>query len=949
MSTGGLKLPKLGSSIREASETTRSVVKLSEKIQTQTFNFSTQDQGMARTTGTSSTKGKPGKSVDGFRNEKGSRFFATDASNKFKTETQHSISDFYLAHLTKKSKADDLLKYEGTASDKLFKTASIQQVESLMKVRNDRVAKGLSTFKQSLKYSIKEVLKDSPSFEELFKQVDDYFYCFEEVNSRVKCYRPELGEVLGSLRTRLFNIFEKTFVAAIQLIEKHRSENERILENNLLEIQKLDKKQKNVEQKNREFQKLAEIKGSEAFLYQENMKALSEEVDYLQNVIQNDLALKGLKWDPSSNEVEDIPDFRSEDKLKNKHETLTNDLEIYLTRLNDCITEIEGEHCQKKQNIDEMNNLLKAMLKGQKIDESTQVNEGELFWGPLNVTKNDVVHINFGAVGFEMSTVNLEKPEIRKEIPAVSTVELVNAHENEQKMKKNEGDKETATQENNPKSEKGNSQGGVVQGLHSPGASPMKPAPQPVADNWTLPIVMVVFLENVSKTQEAARVLPWLFFKKLIFDIYHYRAEENWEVNGTVSNSFIPMEEFACIYFLRTHKLRRIAEIKLFEFLVSLKYYIKLWPRALMFANLCNITSTSKPQITPEPSMSSTYDVYVQNYFLFCFQRIYKEATFIVDSPDGFGFLLREKVDEVIKDCLFFMKDLDKSKLTDRIKKITQFYTDQKLGQAEFVDIDKLLAFFVDEYMDSKKKQFKQINNSMAKLFDNEQGIFSTDDIRSALSYLLSRDCPIPKYLYHKEFALHRAFLFALTCGNNDYEMKLKFFLEGVMRFGLDSPFPTVFSLGVGSGEIRLPKNEETRSIAEFSASKVGLERASRSKTRLLSKENLSAYEKKSEQSENKAKPVENAGDREDPKKNANREESNDLGGFKAGGGIKIDATSAMFAQHFSILRELRMYCSQFKEVLKNETDTELLWKNFENIVSILDAGCHFLNFPIQL
>jgi flagellar motility protein MotE (MotC chaperone) len=196
----------------------------------------------------------------------------------------------------------------------------------------------------------------------------------------------------------------------------------------LLEIQKLDKKQKSVEQKNREFQKLVEIKGSQAFLYEENMKALSEEVDYLQGVIQNDLALKGLKWDPTTNEVEEIPDFR-EDKLKNKHETLTNDLEIYLTRLNDCITEIEGEHSQKKQNIDGMNNLLKAMLKGQKIDESTQVNEGELFWGTNNVTKQDVVHINFGASNLGMSAVHLDKPEIKKELPAISTVELVRAFE----------------------------------------------------------------------------------------------------------------------------------------------------------------------------------------------------------------------------------------------------------------------------------------------------------------------------------------------------------------------------------------------------------------------------------------------------------------------------------------------------------------------------------------
>ena len=39
-------------------------------------------------------------------------------------------------------------------------------------------------------------------------------------------------------------------------------------------------------------------------------------------------------------------------------------------------------------------------------------------------------------------------------------------------------------------------------------------------DNWNLPVVMIVFLENMSKTHETGRVIPWIHFRKMIYDIY---------------------------------------------------------------------------------------------------------------------------------------------------------------------------------------------------------------------------------------------------------------------------------------------------------------------------------------------------------------------------------------------------------------------------------------------
>jgi len=59
------------------------------------------------------------------------------------------------------------------------------------------------------------------------------------------------------------------------------------------------------------------------------------------------------------------------------------------------------------------------------------------------------------------------------------------------------------------------------------------------------------------------------------------------------------------------------------------------------------------------------------------------------------------------------------------------------------------------------------------------------------------------------------------------------------------------------------------------------------------------------------------------------------------------DSASTLFAQHYSILRELLGYCEKFKEELTSRNDIEEVWKNLDLLMSILEAGCHFLKFPL--
>lgn len=39
-------------------------------------------------------------------------------------------------------------------------------------------------------------------------------------------------------------------------------------------------------------------------------------------------------------------------------------------------------------------------------------------------------------------------------------------------------------------------------------------------------------------------------------------------------------DEFFVLYFIKKHNIRRLAEIKMLELIISIKYYTKFWPKA---------------------------------------------------------------------------------------------------------------------------------------------------------------------------------------------------------------------------------------------------------------------------------------------------------------------------------------------------------------------------------
>jgi hypothetical protein len=79
------------------------------------------------------------------------------------------------------------------------------------------------------------------------------------------------------------------------------------------------------------------------------------------------------------------------------------------------------------------------------------------------------------------------------------------------------------------------------------------------------------------------------------------------------------------------------------------------------------------------------------------------------------------------------------------------------------------------------------------KFFQEQEGIFSTDEIISVCFKIIPDQNPISPYIaFPGEITFLRSFLFALTSQTNSFDISNKNFLKAVSRFGIDSPFPSI-------------------------------------------------------------------------------------------------------------------------------------------------------------
>ena len=130
------------------------------------------------------------------------------------------------------------------------------------------------------------------------------------------------------------------------------------------------------------------------------------------------------------------------------------------------------------------------------------------------------------------------------------------------------------------------------------------------------------------------RVLPWRDFKKDLLIIYESRIHYSEQINGFLNSNYLSMEEFLLIYFLKNWKLRRLSEIKLIDFISSLKcYHTKKLVRAKVFSTICGLYSVG--EVNETDSCPHSCDIYLQEYSLFLYKLLFTDQRdFIEDSNE---------------------------------------------------------------------------------------------------------------------------------------------------------------------------------------------------------------------------------------------------------------------------------------------------------------------------
>ena len=206
---------------------------------------------------------------------------------------------------------------------------------------------------------------------------------------------------------------------------------------------------------------------------------------------------------------------------------------------------------------------------------------------------------------------------------------------------------------------------------------------------WSLPSHIIVFLKNSIEQMDhlKLKLVPWPEFKKVIFEIIDHRIEFAPEINGAINNTYMSMDEHLLIYMVSTscvtgpqakgneemYGTRDEIELRLIDFLYSLKYYSTRWMRAKVYCEMAGFLhcKSSVPKmkeilrggghaikdsfclpseqvIQMKAGVSDMYlddieipasDIYFQEFFFYAYSFLTKERKGFVESKEGYTYL----------------------------------------------------------------------------------------------------------------------------------------------------------------------------------------------------------------------------------------------------------------------------------------------------------------------
>lgn len=421
-------------------------------------------------------------------------------------------------------------------------------------------------------------------------------------------------------------------------------------------------------------------------------------------------------------------------------------------------------------------------------------------------------------------------------------------------------------------------------------------------DKWALTPFLMRFLSNTPNRL----TLPWTYgqFKGILNDICSERLKYTSEVVGFMHPP-LPLDEFLCVYFVKKHQLRRLAELKLKEFLGSLRFYISRWPRARLFAQVSGI---SGDLLVNEDFVYNEYQT--QMYFLYCIHTLTHDIGSYWEDTEGHTWLRNDREDFYASILMPWVKKNEYRKTKIEMGYLSKGLTDNKGQYGIFYDVDLLLGFFVKGFVDARQRSTNRLYKKFIKKSQVQLGLFSFDEFKGLV------DIPPKKkgFNFPGDYTIARALCFSLCSEQNGFEIDSMSFASACIRYGITNPAPIA--------------QMSIEDVFPYTSLKRVFDKTDERFTAIMSKVKF------------------------------NREEVNTKGNLKT---FKephketistsvvpsIEKVAALLAQHYSIIREVQKYAVQFKDLVEVKADTEEVLSAFEALSIVLHNASEFFSFPL--
>lgn len=453
-----------------------------------------------------------------------------------------SVLDENLSSFEAEDKMDylaELPKVEKVSHNSLSKTSSMFRSKSEKRTLNFQGIK-ISDIEsaRSTRILFKTGFEGSKTMSSLFEMLQKANDCFEEVISTVSCYRIELGMSLEKVYSSYSNIFKSLIQTLKKELYKKDKQNEALSEKYNTMIHQENVSKEDLLAKIRAQQNLIKAYKSKLRVANITEDSLNKEVTKLREILKMDLeSTQNLKKaletpQPTMNSEKDSgtdgkvyevgPKYRLEIRKMIDSPTLRLNLE----ELQDTMDKIESEAMNKKSLLDDMDGVLKQMVRASAVDDKgVQVGEGMLYWDwyPIPIMDSNIYPTSFH--------------------------NLLNNYDNSLVFRTKHRNSDTT--------------------------------------KWKLTPVILKFLANNPERLAPAYDLKDL--KKLISEICAERLLANPEA-CVFSHQQLKLDEFLCIFFMKKYKHRRIAELKFKSFLATLRAFIDKSMSARMFGTVSGIS-----------------------------------------------------------------------------------------------------------------------------------------------------------------------------------------------------------------------------------------------------------------------------------------------------------------------------------------------------------------------